>query len=251
MKKFKLTTNGKIFFGILAFVTIIIIFASYQKFPMQRPMTTIYCIPDCTPKQVNVGVTTLVKGCYINQTECQTASQQAVTPLPNDGTILIGFKDSVHNVPRVGSVTMLNLNVTKVYVRESNQTDWVPVFDGSKTFDVAALTNQSVFIASTKIPIREYTQEKVVLGIGTIKVFYPLYGLYGRINYSLYPATNETIVAYSFSPTSDATIVLVFDLDVENSVTHSTDGYFLTPQFTVASSTVPNGQLPADSIFIS
>ena len=254
MKKFKLTTSGKIFFGLIAVVAVLIIVTSIPNLSQQsKPLVNIYCLPDCLQQQVSVGVPTLIKSCFLNQSTCEQASLQTNTqtqPPSTDARILVGFTDSVHNVPRVGMVTMLDFNVTKVFLKESNQTDWITVFDGSKTFDVATLSGQTAIIADTRIPLGNYTEEKIVLGMGSIKVYSLLFNIYNK-TYDLKPGTNQTVVSYSFSPTQDTSTVLTFDLNVESSVTHTVDGYWLTPQFNISSLAIPNSQQPSDSIFIS
>lgn len=249
MKKIRLTTSGKIFFGIILFVLIAIFIATFLKGPTKL-MVNLYCVPDCSAKQLPIGYTTLIKGCYVNQTECQMAAS-TTTPIPeNNGRLLIGIKDSVHKVQGIGTVKALNLNVTKIYVRENNQTDWINVFDGSKTFDIAALQNQTAIITDTNIPIKTYSQEKIVLGMGNITINSLIFNIYNR-NYTLSQGTNETVLSYSFTPSSSATTILFFDLIVENSIRHTDMGYFLFPQFNMYSSTLLAGQQLENSIFIS
>ena len=244
--KIRLTTSGKIFFAAIAFVVIIFLLTSVKPANQQRT-TYIYCAPDCVQLSVPIGATTLVRGCFINQTECKIASSNT-RQTENNSEIFVGFADSLHKIPGVGTVTMLDLNVTKVYMRESNQTDWITLFDGTKTFDIAELNNQSVIIANATLPVKTYTQEKVVLGNGEVKIYSLTFGFYNK-TYLLHPGVNETVTSYTFTPSPRT--LLLFDLIVENSVQHTADGYFIYPQFNVSSLSISNDSQLPNSIFIS
>lgn len=249
----KITTSGKIFFGIIILVAILFLISPYLQNPNNSPiMTNIYCVPDCSPQSVPIGLPTLVKGCFINQTECQTAAQSSTQPSAseNKGRILIGFNDSIHKVPGIGSVTMLMLNVTQIYIRENNQTDWVSILDSPKNFDITTLNNQAAVVVDTTVPVKTYSQEKIILGSNQIKIYSLLFNIYNK-TYTLIPDSNETLLSYSFTPSTNAATLLAFDLSVENSVKHTSDGYVLSPQFTPSVSTFANDQQPANSILIN
>jgi hypothetical protein len=247
----KITTSGKIFIGIIALVIILLIASSYFQIPNGTKLTTnIYCVPDCSLQTVPIGVATLIKGCFINQTECQAG--QTASQTENNGRILIGIKNSnisIYKIAHSGSITMLNLTIKQIYIRENNQTDWVNVFNGSKTFDIAALANQSAVVVDTIVPVKIYTQEKIVLGNGQIKIYSLLYNNFGKIPYPLLPGSNETVVSFPFTPAQNETSFLIFDLSGD--ITHTADGYILTSQFAPSVSTLPNGQQPENSILIS
>lgn len=244
--KITLTTSGKIFFAAIAFVVIIFVLTSVQPTNQQRT-TYIYCVPDCVQQSVPIGTTTLVRGCFINQTECQIASSET-SQAENNSEIFVGFADSFHKIPGVGTATMLDLNVTKVYIRENNQTDWITLFDGAKAFDIVGLDNQSAIIANATLPVKIYTQEKVVLGNGNVKIYSLTFGIYNK-TYLLHSGVNETVTSYSFTPSPKT--LLLFDLVVENSVQHTADGYFIYPQFNVSSLTILNDNQLSNSIFVS
>lgn len=250
MKKVRLTESGKIFFGIIIFVIIILLIASYLNNQNQSnqnqtaiPVTYAYCIPDCLPQALPIGYTTLARGCYINKTECQNAAQTA-------SKVALGFRTDSYKVQGIGTVTMLDLNVTKIYVRENNQTEWITLFDGQKTFDLVSIQNQTAIISTTDLQPADYTQEKIVLGNGMIKIYSLAFNLYGNTNYTITPASNETVINYNFNQ-STGTTLLTFDLDLQNSIKHTVDGYLLYPQFNVSSSVFQGNQLPDNSILIS
>jgi hypothetical protein len=219
MAKPKLTTSGKIFFGTIFLVVLLILFL------------TLSSQNNILPQQSTTSTSTTT-----------TATQ--IT-----GRILIGFKDDFRKVPVIGTVTMLNFNVKEVDVRENNQTQWIPVFVGSKTFDIIAFSNQTAIIADNTIPLKTYTQERVVLGNGEIKIYSPIINVFNR-TYSLYPELNETALSYSFTLAQNEITFLVFDLSVENSINHRLEGYFLLPQFTLSSSILITSS-PENSVFIS
>lgn len=243
----KLTSSGKIFFGIITFVVIVLIVSKYQNSTQIK--TFAYCLPECLPTELPIGYTTLTRNCYINQTEClisnQTANQNS-----NTAEVAIGFKDSIHKVQGIGTVTMLHLNIMKIYVRENNQTNWVTLLDGSKIFDVATLDNQTAIVADISIPPAAYTQEKIVLGNSDIKINSITFNIFNR-TYSLYSSSNGTVLSYTFAPVLNQKNVLIFDLIVENSIKHTADGYFIYPQFNTSFSTIPVDQQISNSIFIS
>jgi hypothetical protein len=251
MKKIRLATSGKIFFGIIALVIILLLASFYLQTPSgSEPTTNIYCVPDCSSQTIPIGVATLVKGCFINQTECQ--SEQTVSQKESNGRILIGIKNSntsIYKIAHSGSITMMNLTIKQIYIRENNETDWINVLNDSKTFDATALGNQTVVIADTIFPIKTYTQEKIVLGNGQIKIYSLLYNSFGKIAYPLLPGSNETVVSFPFTPAQDETSFLIFDFSGD--ITHTADGYILASQFAPSLSTLPNGQQPGNSILIS
>jgi len=245
----KLSTIGKIFFGILAFVIIIFIASSFLKTPILVKTVSVYCTPDCSPKELPIGSTTLARGCYLNQTECQSAAQ----PLSQNSSgaeVLVGFKDSIHKVQGIGTIEMLHLNVTKVYVRENNQTDWIPLLNDQKSFDIVTLNNQTAIVADMNVAPATYTQEKIVLGNGDVKINSITFSIFNR-TYSLYPSSNETLLSYPFTSVTNQKNVLIFDLIVENSIKHTADGYFLYPQFNISSFSIPSDQQLQDSIVIN
>lgn len=247
MKKVSITTSGKIFLGTIILVILLVVFGSYLQPSSNKLMTNIYCIPNCSAQQAVIGLPTLVKSCYISQSECQSfRMNQSI----NNARIVIGFKDSIHKVQGIGTVTMLNLNLSQIYLRENNQTDWINVFDGSKNFDIASLQNQTAIVADRSVPMKTYTQEKIIFETGQIKVYSITFSLYNN-TYALYPQTNETVLSYNFSTDQAISTYLIFDLSVENSIKHTADGYMLIPQFTVSYSNIPLGQQPANSIIIS
>jgi c-di-AMP phosphodiesterase-like protein len=247
----KITTSGKIFLGIIAFVIILLFASFYLQNPSGSKLTTsIYCVPDCSSQTVPIGVATLIKGCFINQTECQ--AEQTASQTESNGRILIGIKNSntsIYKIAHSGSVTMLNLTIKQIYIRENNQTDWINVFNGSKTFNATNLGNRTAVIADTIVPIKTYSQEKIVLGVGQIKIYSLIYNNFGKIAYPLLPGSNETIVSFPFTPAQNETSFLIFDFSGD--ITHTADGYILTSQFVPSVSTLPNGQQPENSILIS
>jgi hypothetical protein len=227
MAKPKLTTSGKIFFGT---ILLVLLFIAFLNLPKQNKFL---------PQQSSTTTTILA-----------TATSTPPTSTPATGRILIGFKDDFRRVAGIGTVTMLNLNIKQVYVRESNQTEWVPIFDGFKTFDIIALSNQTAIISDTFTLLKTYTQEKIVLGNGEIKVYNPTINIFNH-TYSLSTESNETILSYSFTPAQGETVFLVFDLNVEKSIKHKLQGYFILPEFTPSSSLLPTVGSPENSIFIS
>ena len=248
MKKIRLTANGKIFFGILVLVLIVIFLTSYQKIPTQIT-TYVYCTPDCAPRSFPIGTTTLIRGCYINQTECLIANSSQVTVSASN--LKIGIKKSTNKVPGIGTITMLNLNITQIYIRESNQSSWIPLLTKPKIFDIASLSNQTAVIGDIGPNAGNYTQEKIILGHGNITIYSLIFNIYNR-TYDINPGTNATVLNYTFSTTLDLTqtTFLVFDLSTEKSIKHTADGYFLYPEFLVSSSTFTGNQ-PENSVFIS
>jgi hypothetical protein len=246
----KITASGKIFVGIIVLVIILLIASSYLQIPYGSKLTmNIYCIPDCSLQTIPIGVGTL-EGCFSSQTQCQ--AEQTAGQTESNGRILIGIKNSntsIYKIAHSGSITMMNLTIKQIYIRENNQTDWINVFNGSKTFDVAALANQTGVIADTTIPVKTYSQEKIVLGVGQIKIYSLLYNNFGKTPYPLLPGSNETVVSFPFTPAQNETSFLIFDFSGD--VTHTADGYILASQFAPSVSTLPNGQQPENSILIS
>ena len=118
----KLTESGKLFFGIIVILAVILLVASYK--PAQHNAVYFYCTPDCTQQALPIGYTTLAKNCFFNQTECQVSQQPQA---PSSSKIIVAFNDSIHKIQGIGTVTMLDLNVTNVYIRENNQPDWIPL----------------------------------------------------------------------------------------------------------------------------
>lgn len=248
----KVTTSGKIFLGIIALVIILLLASAFLQNPSGSKLTTnIYCVLDCSLQTVPIGVATLIQGCFVNQTQCQIAAQTP-SQAENNGTIMIGFtnsNNSIYKIAHSGSIPFLNFTIQQIYIRENNQTDWINVFNGSKTFDMSSLANQSAIIADINISIKTYTQEKIVLGTGQIKIYSLLYNNFGKTAYPLIPGTNETVLSYQFIPAQNETTFLVFDFSGD--ITHTADGYILTPYFAPSVSTLPNGQQPENSILIS
>lgn len=221
----KITTSGKIFFGILALLAVILLASSYLA---PNPTTTI-----STTTETSIT---------------QTSTSGAVQTSQNHGRIVIGFTNSVSKVARIGTATFLNVTIKQIYISENNQ-DWISVFNSSKTFNAISFANQTAVIADTNVPIKTYSQEKIVLGSGQIKIYSLLYNNFGNIAYTLLPGSNETIISYPFTPSQNETTFLVFDLN--GSITHTADGYVLSQQFTPSVSTFANGQQPSNSILIS
>lgn len=219
MRKPKLTASGKIFFGTIFLIVLFIVISTFASNSnvFSHPLTTI-------------------------------TSTTTTTISPATGRILIGFKDNFPKAIGIGTVTMLNLSVTEVSVRENNHTEWIPLFIGSKTFDIIQFSDKAAIIADTEIPLKNYTQERIVLGTGNIKVYNLVINIFNR-TYSLYPDVSETILSFPFVPTTDGLTFLVFDLGIENSIKHRTEGYFISPQFNISSSIFAT--IPQDSVFIN
>jgi len=249
MKKVRLTTSGKVFFCIVILLAILLLFTSLPKKSISIPLNvSIFCSPDCSLQQIPVGYNTLAAGCFTNQTECQLSSQKPQNA-ENESTILVGFNDSIHKVPGIGTVTMLQLNVTQIYLKSTDQY-WIPVLNASKTFDIANLQNETAIVANVNLPTSNYSQEKIIFGAGQIKIDSIFFDIYNQ-TYNMNPISNETVFGYNFSTSQDATTLLTFDLSVENSVMHTDDGYVLDPHLNISSYNLLPGQQPESSIFIN
>lgn len=249
MTRFKLTSAGKIFFIVIIFVAILIFATSLMS---KKPASYAFCVPDCSPKLIPIGAGTLIHGCYLNQADCQTAQTTTTTAVvPTSGLFYIGFAvDDLHRVPAIGSVTMLDLNVTQIYVTSDNQT-WTPLLLQPKYFNMSSLANQTAIVASAILTPQNYTGEKVVFGDSQIKINSLAFNIYNRTSYPLYPAMNETKTYVPFTSLTSSSTLLIFNITSANSIEHTANGYMFNPSFTFSIQTLPTDQQPTNSVFIS
>lgn len=266
MKKLRLTTSGKIFFGIIAFVIIIYLVVSFMKFPVQSPLTNIYCVPGCSANQVPIGFPTLAHGCYINQTECQIATQSTTTtsqsPISGQGTVLVAIKDKSQRVDVVGTINELFITIKKIEVHFVNQNndvnatgEWKTVFEGNKSVDLLTLTDLVGVIGQQNLPPGKYTQirfsiEDVVFNVTNSQLFIKNKRYSAMVLNSSGVPSGELRFVHPFNVTAGKTTALIIDFDVQLSVKKTADGYMLQPVVKITDQILENGQKPENSVDI-
>ena len=82
-------------------------------------------------------------------------------------------------------------------------------------------------------PKPAYNKIKVELSDGTVSIVHTAVGIYRPKIYSL-AVQEETTVDYEFDIVEGATLTLILDFDVENSVRRTGMGYLLTPLIDVS-----------------
>lgn len=267
MVKARLTTNGKIFFGIIAFVIIIYIVVSLMKFSVQPPLTNIYCVPGCSPNQVSIGFPTLVHGCYINQTECQIATQSTTTttsqpPISEQGTVLVAIKDKSQRVDVVGTLNELFITIKKIEVHFVNQNndinatgEWKTVFEGNKSVDLLTLTDLVGVISQQNLPSGKYTQirfsiENVVFNVTNTQLFIKNRRYSAMVVNSSGVPSGELRFVHPFNITAGKTTAVIIDFNVQLSAKKSADGYMLNPVVKITDQILEKGQKPENSVDI-
>jgi len=156
----------------------------------------------------------------------------------------------------------LNLNVSGIMVHrviqgggnetnETNETDetggWVSVSEGEKSLDLMKYTDIIAIVGEGILDAGKYTQVRLNISNASIVITNTYAGIWGNKTYPMYVPSHELKLAHQFTIEQDKTVVLTLDFDVENSVSHTADGYTLKPVVKVIEETLGANARPANS----
>jgi hypothetical protein len=135
-----------------------------------------------------------------------------VTPAPivvSTGILEIRVTDA----PPEREVSVINVTATNIEVHKSGEEDgWIPVFEGSKTFDLLELQGEIESLCSQEIPVGHYTQ----IRMGIQNVTSTIDGETQTAEVKLPSGKLKVII--SFDINEDKTTAITFDFDAEKSL---------------------------------
>lgn len=168
-------------------------------------------------------------------------------PAPSAGTLIVLVKDKPYKLPGLGTVTALNLTIKTVEVHSAgNETGWIEIFNGTKSFDLLEYTDVRAIIGEKVLDVGKYTQIRLGMVDGRIKIYNIDMSVYNK-TYILLVPSKELKLNHPFTVEENKTLVLVLDFDVEKSVTRTADGYTLKPVINILEEKMEKGQRPANS----
>lgn len=182
------------------------------------------------------------------QTTTTVTTTTTIQPKIITGRIIIAVKD--YKLP--GGTTILNIsmkigNITVHYVNESR---WIVVSSDMKTIQLLNYTNITAIIGQSEMETGKYTQIRLYITEANITIKNTLLKIYTGKTYPMVVPSKELKVVHQFNIEGNKTTVLTLDFDVENSVTHTADGYMLRPVVKVYEQRLEYGRVPENAKII-
>lgn len=173
--------------------------------------------------------------------------EEVKPPAPSTGTVIVLVKDVPHKLPGLGTVTALNLTIKTVEVHSTaNETGWITVFNGTKSFDLLEYTDVRAIIGEKELASGKYTQIRLGMIDGSIKIYNIDMNVFNK-TYTLLVPSKELKLNHPFTIEENKTLALVLDFDVEGSVTRTADGYTLKQVIGILEEKLEKGQKPINS----
>lgn len=186
-----------------------------------------------------------------------TTTTSTTTTLPilqaETGRLVIAVKDEQHRLP--GGTTVLNIsmkigNITAHRV-VGNESEWKVVSADFKNIELLDYTDIIAIIGDGILEPGKYTQVRMYIAEANITIKNTFFYIYTAKTYPLVIPSGELKTAHQFSIDQNKTTVITIDFDVENSVTHTADGYLLRPVVKVSEESIGYDELPSNSKVIS
>jgi len=195
-----------------------------------------YSVPKCLIPSFSCSSQQLTTSTTATTTTAaeQTTTAQTTTPIANTGTLIVALKDEDHKIPGGTVVKSLNFTITAIDIHANrtaeNETSeqWVQLLDGQKTLDLLKYTTTFAKVAEKEIDTGQYDKIRLKLSNGSIAITNALLYIYNPRVYNLI-LPNETASVNTLNMLSGETLTLILDFDIENSVTHTADGYVMNP----------------------
>jgi hypothetical protein len=185
-----------------------------------------------------------------------TTTTTTQTPPPvTKGDLVIVVKDVPQKVQRLGTVTALELNITKIEVHmtgsnETNETTgWITVFEGIKTLDLLQFTDVVAIVGEKELEPGKYTQIRMILSDSSIKIYNADMSIFNK-TFPLKVPSKELKLVHNFEVQKDKTLVLTLDFDVGQSLDKTSDGYLLKPTVKILEEILDKGKKPQNSKII-
>jgi len=233
-RKFPSKSNiVKITVGIIFVLAVIIIATSLPYIEPEQPTTT-----TTTTFTTTTAITTIT------------------TPIVATGTgeVIIGLKDVPQKVPSVGSITSLNLNLTKVEVRDTSG-EWFTIDEQTKSLDLITFTDRVAAVGKNNLNFGKYDQIRLHVASASIKVYSLDFNIYNKTYDS--PAVNGMInVTHEFVVAKDKTLAITLDFDIPQTVKRTAasienpTGYYLDPVIEVTEEYLNLSSIPSNFMFV-
>jgi hypothetical protein len=171
-----------------------------------------------------------------------TTTTAYTVPPAQKGTLVIALKDEDHKIAGGAVVKSMNLTLTdvEVYYNKTDNTgktgEWVQLINGIKTLDLLKYTTNFAKVAQKDVDAGSYEKIRLKFSSGSISITSTLLFIYSPRKYDL-TVPSETVINHAFNVSSGGTLTLILDFDVENSITHTADGYSMTPIIKVSEQT--------------
>jgi hypothetical protein len=184
-----------------------------------------------------------------------TTTTTPVLPPITTGNLIIAVKDVPQKVPRLGTVTALELNITKIEVHEAGEnetnetTGWTTVFEGAKILDLIQFTDVIAIVGQKELDAGKYTQIRLILSDSSVKIYSLSLNIYNR-TYPLKVPSKELKLVHSFEIQVNKTLALTLDFDIEKSLDRTSEGYTLKPTVKILEQTLDKGKKPENSKII-
>jgi len=192
-----------------------------------------------------------------------TTVYSPTTTLPSvkTGMLVIALKDEQHNIP--GGTTILNLTLridgitahyvetTEGYNETGNETGkWITVSTEPKTLDLLQYTDVLAIVGEKELDAGKYTQLRLNITEANITIKNSFFYIYTSKTYQMEIPSEELKLINQFTVDSARTTVLTLDFDVENSVTHTADGYLLKPVVKMTEEKMEHEKRPSNSTIV-
>jgi hypothetical protein len=189
------------------------------------------------------------------------------TPEISNGAVAVAVKDVKQKLRGLGDATELKVKITEIKVHAAsggnesiNETDdsgWITIFEGEKTVDILSYTDTIAVIAEKELESGKYTQLRMHIDSGSIKI----YNTYTQVYNKTFPInipSKELKFVHPFTIEEGKKVVITLDFDVVESVTKKDTviGIGITYRFDptcqkcikILDQTVDIGQLPENAV---
>ena len=270
----------KIAVGIIFVVAVALIFTSIYSNPQDQVTTTTtttqagsgcnnyYWFDDttrtCGYKQfcglfIYKGLMT-----FATLSECQAALAATTTTTvasTDMGEVAIGMdvlREVIgQKIPKIGLATELNLEISKVEVRDADG-NWFTIDERNKSLDLVGFTDKVAMVGKGKLDFGKYDEIRLYVNSASIKVYSLDFNIFNR-TYDMYVPNgviNVTLESFRthepFIVAKDKTLALTLDVDIPQSVVkeaatiENPTGYIFDPIINVSEEYVNLGSLPAN-----
>lgn len=178
------------------------------------------------------------------------------TPPVISGDLLVSVKDVPQRVSRIGTVTALELKITKIEIHEAGKnetndtTGWVTIFEGTKTVDLIQYTDAIAIVGQKELDPGKYTQIRLMLDDSSIKIYNMYIEIYNK-TFSLKVPSKELKLVHPFEIQANKTLSLILDFDIEGSLDREPPStYILKPVVKISEEILLKGQKPDKSKII-
>jgi hypothetical protein len=192
-------------------------------------------------------------------TTTSTTSATAVTPPKvTPGDLIIAVKDAPQKIPRYGTVTALNLTITKIEVHKAGVNDtnetsgWAVVFEGTRTLDLIQFTDVIAIVGQKELEPGKYTQIRLALSDSVIEIRNIYQNIYTPKPYPLKVPSEALKLIHQFDIQANKTTVLTLDFDLQGSAItkDSPEVFRINPTIKILEQTLDKGKKPENSTII-